>query len=44
MGLGNYSIEEIEPVDQVRLDVYGIGAHQRAAFIVSAPEVGSCPR
>src|SRR3954469_16004246 len=32
-------IEEIELADQVRLDVFGLGEHHRADYVVSAPAV-----
>ncbi len=32
-------LEEIEPADQVGLDVFGVGEHHRPDFAVSAPAV-----
>src|SRR5918992_1155104 len=32
-------IEEIELADQVGLDVFGVGEHHRADYVVSAPAV-----
>lgn len=32
-------VEEIELADQVGLDVFGVGAHHRPDFAVSAPAV-----
>jgi hypothetical protein len=37
-------VDEIEPADQVGLDVFGVGEHHRPDFAVSAPAVDPRPR